>query len=867
MSFEMDFVVEVNDCIRKIWERKSGQSQGSFHIEDSQEHDDIIDIVVDNLLTLKSARVKEFGGNDAEEPSASSKTPTKKQKLAYEAQQVTLKQGALFIAENVQDETSLESFCVAFANGCFFNSSLLEPQAVWQFENKKAAMIKAIASIEGDVLMVHFRNKRYGPSPTIAMNDLRAMVTSSSSLSIALRDLFLRQKEREPQNYITDLVSGLNTIAANSFCTDPAKSKAVVIAGESGSGKSWFAKYHLPIKHPEANFIYYEIDQQDVVDGGWEENSCTDEFLSQILKKCIQALVRRGFQGSVLFHAVCELARRNNTPRNTRATNLLEKFILKALATSEIAKEWWESASLDHPSRQTMDKLIIILDEVGKMPQVALGLVDEVRRISYGILNRGLAKQVMMVLVGSGLDGYMDKHSPVFHVESNECVQELQALKTFGTDPSKSDLITLHGPGLCAMPKICEVPLEDITKGTYSRVLATNTRMLFHGVIPILKDEKLTEGVDNLSHRRVQLGSTNINMDYAARKYITLNSLGTLWQKKRFVFEQLLGKQFLLLQQDEIASCHAAKFPAQKERIASLRGLVNESDYFEALRFGIIAADIKSTSPALRYLACKGATAPLCSQDGIAFKIVLQHHLARIAKVDHDLTCHRKDPYICVPYSLGQAWPPASTKADSHLQSQEDVETELSNRYGSGDRKDDISNIACLIEGHKEYDLVLTHSVTNVQGADVMVLRKTAEQRPVYLDLFQAKHYDTVPSASGKTMKVAFASLGVAYDKDSKTFNVTPNTGSAGYSYLGIKLFVDRLSEVFQEQIHIGHRIIVFSQKSDQMIKKPSWNDFPWQPASENNVWIWTREMLEPTISVLIPRKPHEFLNSEESEA
>jgi hypothetical protein len=213
------------------------------------------------------------------------------------------------------------------------------------------------------------------------------------------------------------------------------------------------------------------------------------------------------------------------------------------------ARLWWESFSNKAPC-ETLDQLIIILDEVGKNPDFALGLVDEVRNILITIQNRGLAKSTMLVLVGSGLDGFIADSSSDLPIVTRENCQESFALQSFGTDPSKSDVIIIHGPTLDDRV-IQGVKLDDIMRGTYSHVLATNTRMLFHGVIPIMTDEKHTISVEDLSSRS-KLGSTNIVMDYAARIYIRLNGMKRLEKGNDGSLERLLLKQFLLIQQDFI---------------------------------------------------------------------------------------------------------------------------------------------------------------------------------------------------------------------------------------------------------------------------------------------------------------------------
>jgi hypothetical protein len=111
----------------------------------------------------------------------------------------------------------------------------------------------------------------------------------------------------------------------------------------------------------------------------------------------------------------------------------------------------------------------------------------------------------------------------------------------------KTQVTVVKGPNLENRKEIGQIPIEDIMGGTYAQVLATNTCMLARGVIPILRSELNTFRVDNSSSRRVELGSTNVVMDYAARVYIDLNGLSRLHLKRPEEFDALLLKQFQVL--------------------------------------------------------------------------------------------------------------------------------------------------------------------------------------------------------------------------------------------------------------------------------------------------------------------------------
>jgi hypothetical protein len=149
----------------------------------------------------------------------------------------------------------------------------------------------------------------------------------------------------------------------------------------------------------------------------------------------------------------------------------------------------------------------------------------------------------------------------------------------------------------------------------------------------------------------------------------------------------------------------------------------------------------------------------------------------------------------------------------------------------------------------------MRQSVSNAQGADVMVLSKRMNEN-LFLDLYQAKHYTRLPGADSQSVQAAFASLGVSYKTHTTLFDTTPKVGTAAYSYLGTQKLVHQLSETFGKKVEIRNRVVVFSSPKKAFRQADSWQSFPWENARKKNVWIWWREMLEPTISALSPSQP-----------
>ena len=239
------------------------------------------------------------------------------------------------------------------------------------------------------------------------------------------------------------------------------------------------------------------------------------------------------------------------------------------MSRNEVASNWWKNPTV------RIQKLVIIIDEIGKLPDLARGLVDEVRIISQNF-EKIYAEKVLIVLVGSGLDGLIQADSIPLHlmnVEESESESEsaddsiefLQLFEGFGTDPSKSEVITLKCPNLESDSKIHGISVNTIQKGSYSKVLATNSRMLFNGVIPIMQSTFHTLKVDeiDLESRLAQVGSTNIIMDYATRVYSTLNGLK---ECKPNELRALFLQQFIFLRRAEYLRMHRLSTKRSEKR-------------------------------------------------------------------------------------------------------------------------------------------------------------------------------------------------------------------------------------------------------------------------------------------------------------
>jgi len=807
------------------------------------------DSLVDMLMKLEPPKKTD---EDRSPPNKKTKlSPAAGKKPNFKSR--TFKDAALLVVDHCQ-EGDLKCLEVNLKEGVVLDD----------FKEREGSKAKIMQLDNDKIRSVIFKNHFFNEHMDLNESyiQLERMFCPQTNIKEALKELFqLNQAEKDGGSILDwerDLVEA--TKDKFYFPADLTKGQAVVISGESGSGKSWFAKKFLPKQLDGASFIYHELGDTDpkskdkATPGAFRPR---DEVLGFAYQRAMKDLFTKGWRSTLVYEAVSELSRKNNKERNAAALDKFERLMMEAVRKNPTVEAWW------HTPSHKLEELVIILDEAGKEPELARGLVDEVRQINVDICNKGLAEKVLLVLVGAGLDHYTEIDSLDFDADPTE--RDLYA--RFGTDPTKSELTTVTGPKLEGRHKISDIPVRDIMRGKYSRVLATNTRMLTRGVIPILRSPMNTLRVDNPSERRVELGSTNIVMDYAARVYIHLNGLSRLHDNSKEESEAFLLSQFRLLVFGVLRSLKDAGNPAFQCPFA-----LNWSEYESVLRAGLITTDIVSTSSALRYIGCKGQTAPLDAQDGVAFEIVIQYHLIRLCKAQYnaDRGTDKPNPkYYCGRYDLAQAWPPSSTKKDG-LKTEKEVSEEIDSRYGieqdKSRPKKDAKEIAELLKqkGCDEYDLVLRQTVNNVQGADVLVLSKRlvngdTGQKEANLDLYQAKHYNKIPSLNSNETTGAFSSLGVDFDAKDDLFETEPKAGSAGYSYKGTQKFVVELSRALDVSVRVRKRVVVFSQGWNSFSKSTSWTKFNFATGESKNVWIWTREMLEPTISALVTRSAMEI--------
>jgi hypothetical protein len=561
-----------------------------------------------------------------------------------------------------------------------------------------------------------------------------------------------------------------------------------------------------------------------------------------------QLLEGANLMKSPIYKFVSELHSILYQKRNQATTDTLEEILQKKMQIHKRIENWWNG------EEEPIQKLVIIVDEVGKCQDFGRGLVDSVREIHQTYVERKKrCRQFKLVIAGSGLDAAIRRDSSV-------PLEEDPDIATFGTDPLKSSMAVLQGPKkfkqlTAYLEKYMEtkkgsssgkrryIP-EAIVEGSYSRVLATNTRMLFDGIIPILENGQLTEGIEyaGLQQRFLDLCSSNIVMDYAARKYLQLNGLKDEEERKR---QKLLRNSFCYILQDSSRKAKVNQHAYDENAYPKVSALEKQ----ELMLKGIVASDPSETSPALRYLACNGLTEELVPADGISFEGILAAHLRRF------LYCGKELPVET--YDLQEAWPPKSLEK---LEDKNKVKRMFKRRFEAHDFIDVpklCQRISKRLQSVKSLAIVMKQRVPSAQSADVIVLEASINEKKqlvIVLDLFQAKHFDNVPGVKSPQFAKWASSIGVRIPPMPEKKD--QNDYSYLYSELGITYLCNCLCSSLEKtegnyssvSVNIRDRYIVVSKS----YKETPWTDEEsYNYAKRYGVRLWTREHLEPTISAV----------------
>mmetsp|Transcript_32278 Transcript_32278/g.78752 ORF Transcript_32278/g.78752 Transcript_32278/m.78752 type:complete len:908 (-) Transcript_32278:358-3081(-) len=620
------------------------------------------------------------------------------------------------------------------------------------------------------------------------------------------------------------------------------KSYAVVVAGESGSGKSVLScllakKYdYLPVYL----LLAAKPKKEEDCDGAQSQKARIDVDVSQAFnsKPELEFPLLHGMLRTQLQHypdtnshtdsavtTLCDIKAKLNVSRNRWAQEVLTTA-LASFKINDNARNWIEG-SWTYDYRP--DKVAIILDEATDIDLVE-GLIETVKDVTTDLKKRLAKERLLLVLTGTGLDA-------------------IRYPGRIGTNPDYAKLIKVEGPANLdtLKDKLQSEVLEAAASGLFSKVMMTNTRMLFRSVIPILQSEIfhvdgnfVEKGAkkQRLEKRLTDIASLGRVMDHGPRFYVTQNSVGDLDGGAR---DSLLKDAFMY---HLIGAVEAVKDRSENQSsvrtfadsyLQDAKGIREEitckdksMDIFSrgiATRFG--------TSRALKYLSCFGLTCELRIGWGDEFEELTALHYMRLMQVQ-GYEVHRA--------TLKYSWPPKSNKGSDKITEKEIVK--LKKKLDQQKREEFSFKVDQDIE---KVCIVFSQGTPSAQGADVLALRKTGEV--FVLEAIQCKH--TSASAGQEVMKKWWSSLGIAYKASDSSWDWAPTEGSAGYSYTGLNSFRELLEERLKEPVIFGDRIMAmsFSMSQPTDIHEPAESSGP----NSRRAKLWFKEMFEPTISVFPP--------------
>jgi hypothetical protein len=527
--------------------------------------------------------------------------------------------------------------------------------------------------------------------------------------------------------------------------------------------------------------------------------------------------------------------------------------------------------------------LVIIIDEVGKDIPFAFGHVDVGQEIINDIIQKKKAKRALLVLVGAGLD-----------MISNQDGSTTQ--QRLGTDPRKPRMVLMQPPQKDKLEGL-GIRAEELEGGTYSRVLSDNPRMLMKGIVPIFRNQCLSEryrgekGNAKKTSHRILAGSSPSLMNFVSRVYVQLNGLQQFEEED---CAQLFKDLFQFLLQKELSSLGENSVWASQ--IEMMRNSLPKRPRYEnevLYTLGLATLDQRESN-AMRYLACDGEALPVVAGDGILFEEVVCIHLERFYSLRHDHTVLHPKLYC--------AWPPNASKKvydtfnkktctfpdyptdDIHYQAHIDKLCKLLN-------KEYTTNECATLH------VVMKQCVSNAQGPDIFVLTFGKEET-AHLDVYQVKNRANLPSESELTdwlcslgvYKTTFDSQGKSAARNhfnapdgidqterklashvkgerkaaiaseeaksakQKAAHAAKARKRAAYSLQGIKSFAKHLSDSLKKKVEIRNRYLVIKQTGKVVAASTLMQDL----IKERIVHVWTREFLEPTFSTIPPMPENE---------
>ena len=480
--------------------------------------------------------------------------------------------------------------------------------------------------------------------------------------------------------YKEDLVS-ISTDSTGSvnqhLLNDSEKDRVLVVSGESGSGKTFFSAFGV---HEGVPRLYVALRDEDVVNFFDRQGTTKDKKNKKAWHKYLTRLLKdwEGKEGFEDQYMALQMARRKlRTERNEAAWEVVKEAIEKL--NNQLA-EWFDGTLQTDP----LEKFLLVVDEVGREPELAHGLVDGgLRKLQDALVAKGIAKQVGLVLCGTSLD----------QLRTNSSKE-----KYLGSDPSMSKVIIMKQTNLEKLENLLpckKVEMQPLTGGFFSKIYMTNIRIANRALLPFLGSIYAAHEADGEIRRATQKAlCTEMNsMKFVPSIYCRLNGLRDVPEDKKSL---LFRKSFAFFLKEGIKNFvgqHCTTSTHFCWKYAKDSG--KKSD--EIFTRGIATKSPDQTSAALKFLAARGFVAPVRPSDGFSWEHVVSLHLHRLLEC-MGLAVERIE--------LKGAWPPAG---------EGDWLGELSNAH-----RVDVAAVAKVIKSKK--GAVLTQSVSTAQSADVLAL-------------------------------------------------------------------------------------------------------------------------------------------------
>lgn len=215
----------------------------------------------------------------------------------------------------------------------------------------------------------------------------------------------------------------------NVATNDVTKARVLVVAGESGAGKSRYAvgalsgggrtsllRYSLKADDFDRAKAAAQTETQEANSKNEAEKKVDLSFQpppqddsSEILRTLIELVTSELFHfnlaGATMYNSVRGVAKALNKDRNDWAFEKAKEMLDTAIASVGCpeVKRWYESRENKDGAAVKLDELVVVFDECGSSPDFVSGIIAIARERFLPLLSK-LAKQVGLVLCGSGLE-------------------------------------------------------------------------------------------------------------------------------------------------------------------------------------------------------------------------------------------------------------------------------------------------------------------------------------------------------------------------------------------------------------------------------------------------------------------------------